>query len=331
MSVQFLGLDIGGSKSHALIAESTGRILSCVEAGSGNPDIIGYDGLRDVLETITREALAQAGISRDGLRAVGAGIAGYNWPSQLDQLLRITQTLAIDAPFQIVNDALIGLLAGARQGWGIVLVAGTGCNCRGWDRDRREGRVVGVRSARLGEAASTAQFLDRALQAVAFEWTRRGAPTRLTDVFIHAIGARDGEDLLEGLTLGRYSLPASAVGLVFEAAEQGDRAAADVVRWAGTELGDLARGVVHQLGFEQLEFEVVLVGGLYNGGPLLVDAVRQKIHEFAPMARLVRLTAPPVIGGVLLAMEHAGIEPSKLRELLIKESQDFERYRIKHP
>jgi hypothetical protein len=30
-------------------------------------------------------------------------------------------------------------------------------------------------------------------------------------------------------------------------------------------------------------------------------------------------------------MEHAGIEPSKLRELLIKESQDCERYRIKHP
>jgi N-acetylglucosamine kinase-like BadF-type ATPase len=220
-------------------------------------------------------------------------------------------------------------LAGARQGWGIVLVAGTGCNCRGWDRDRREGRVVGVRSARLGEAASTAQFLDRALRAVAFEWTRRGAPTRLTDVFIHAIGARDEEDLLEGLTLGRYSVPASAAALVFEAAEQGDRAAADVVRWAGSELGDLARGVVHQLGFEQLEFEVVLVGGLYRGGPLLVDAVRQKIHEFAPMARLVRLTAPAVIGAVLLAMERAGIEPSKVRELLIKASQDFERYRIK--
>ncbi len=76
--------------------------------------------------------------------------------------------------------------------------------------------------------------------------------------------------------------------------------AQELIRWAGTELGSLAVGVIRQLGFEELDPEMVLVGSLYDGSPALIEAMRATIHPVAPRARLVRLTAPPVVGGVLL-------------------------------
>jgi len=40
---------------------------------------------------------------------------------------------------------------------------------------------------------------------------------------------------------------------------------------------------------------------------MLIEPMRETIHQLAPKARLVRLTAPPVLGAVMLGMEAAGI------------------------
>ena len=67
----------------------------------------------------------------------------------------------------------------------------------------------------------------------------------------------------------------------------------------------------------QLAFEVVLVGSMFDGGPLLIEPMRENIVSFAPGARLVRLSAPPVTGAVLLGMEAAGLAaPEEVRKAL---------------
>ena len=81
------------------------------------------------------------------------------------------------------------------------------------------------------------------------------------------------------------------------------------MRWAGRELGELARAVIRQLKFEELAFEVVLVGSMYEGSPLLIETMRQTVQALAPAARLVRLATPPVVGAVLLGMEQVGMQP----------------------
>ena len=95
----------------------------------------------------------------------------------------------------------------------------------------------------------------------------------------------------------------------------------EIIHWAGRELGSLAIGVIRQLGFHDLSFEVVLSGSLYNGNPALVESMRSTIHGIAPGARLVRLAVPPVAGGVLLGMEQAGIQAASLRPRLIESIQ----------
>jgi N-acetylglucosamine kinase-like BadF-type ATPase len=322
MTRYFLGTDTGGTKSHALVADETGQALGFGEGGPGNPQGIGHDGLTALLRGITDQALRQAGIKKGQIAGGGFGIAGYDWPSQHERLLHDVAPLGLEAPVEFANDTIVGLLAGASEGWGVAVVAGTSCNCRGRDQNKREGRVTGY-GMWIGEQGGGYELVTRALRAVAFEWTCRGPATRLTQAFIELVGARDIADLLEKLTTEQVAISSEAAPLVFRVAAEGDPAAIEAVRWAGRELGDMANGVIRQLHFEPLDFEVVLVGSLYDGGPLLVEPMRETIHAIAPQARLVRLAAPPVIGGVLLGMEQAGVNGTRVRERLAETTKEL--------
>ena len=85
---------------------------------------------------MTGQALAAAGLQIGDIAGAGFGVAGYDWPSERPPTIDAIASLGISAPVEAVNDTIIGLLAGAEQGWGVALVAGTSNNCRGWDRDR---------------------------------------------------------------------------------------------------------------------------------------------------------------------------------------------------
>ena len=88
-------------------------------------------------------------------------------------------------------------------------------------------------------------------------------------------------------------------------AAQGDAVAIDLIQWAGRELGELTKAVIRQLNFEAVEFDVVLLGSMFNGGARLIDPMRDSIAALAPGARLVRLQTLPVVGAVLLGMDQA--------------------------
>jgi N-acetylglucosamine kinase-like BadF-type ATPase len=320
MAKYILGVDIGGTKSHALIADGNGRALGLGVGGAGNYEVVGYCGLTETLNAITSEALTMAGISKDQLAAAGFGIAGYDWPVEREPTYQAIQTLGLTAPFEFVNDTIIGLLAGAAEGWGVAVVAGTSNNCRGRDRQGREGRVTG-NGPWFGEYGGANEMVTKARQAVAAAWTQRGPATCLTEAFIDFTGATDILDLLEGLALERYQLSAAAAPLIFQAAAEGDDVAREIIFWAGRELGSLAVGVIRQLGFEQLDFDVVLIGTLFKASPALAGTMMTTIYQVAPKARPVRLVAPPVVGGVLLGMEQIGIEYSAMRQTLIESTR----------
>ena len=324
----FLGVDIGGSKSHALVANEEGQAVGFGEGGPGNWEVVGWDGLAATLGTITDQALAMAGIGKTQIAAAGYGIAGYDWPSEAEPTRQAIESLGLDGPYALVNDTVVGLLAGASEGWGVAVVAGTSNNCRGRDRQSREGRVTGC-GTWFGEGGGAAEMVARAVQVVAMEWTRRGPATQLSQSFLQLTGAADLADLLEGLYMGRYELSASAAPLIFQVAADCDQVAQELIRWAGTELGSLAVGVIRQLGFEALDPEVVLVGSLYDGSPALIETMQETIHAVAPRARLVRLTAPPVVGGALLGMEQVGLPTASLRPTLIASTNELLRKQVK--
>lgn len=316
----YLGIDIGATKSHALLADENGCAAGFGQGGPGNHEVVGYEGLTATLQAITSQALADAGIRREQIAGAGFGVAGYDWPSELAPTLEAIATLGLTAPLEVVNDTIIGLVAGAEAGWGVAVIAGTSNNCWGWDAQHRIGRVTG-NGGMFGEHGGSGELVQEAVAAVAKAWTRRGPHTALTEAFCRLVGASSDADLLEGLSQGWYDIGAAAAPLVFQTAAAGDAVALGVVRWAAVELASLASGVIRQLGLENETFDVVLVGSMYNGGPLLLKPMQAAVRAVAPGAAFVRLTVPPVVGAALLGMQAAGLNARALRPSLIASTQ----------
>lgn len=315
MAAYVLGVDVGGTKCHALICDEHGRALALGAAGTGNPEVVGYDGLAAVLTEITAQAARQAGITIDQIAAAGMGICGYDWPSQRDVTLQAVRATGLTCPIEIVNDAMIGLIAGAEAGWGVGLVAGTGSNCRARDRQGREGRAVGMGYG-LGEDGGAGAMVYAAFKAVVQAWACRGMPTHLTSLFLNVSGLPDAAALIEAVVTGRFTPTPALAPRIFEIAAAGDEAARRVITTCARELGEMALGAARQVHIQNEAFDVVLVGGLFQGGDLLLDPLRSFLQRGAPLARLVRLTAPPVTGGALLALEMAGLNPTPRRAVL---------------
>jgi len=303
----YLGADLGATKTHMLIVDETGAARGFGESGPGNHETIGYDGMFESMRDALEQALNASGLTKPDIAGAGFGVAGFDWPSEHDITAATIDRLGLNSPYKFVNDAVLGLVAGAEEGWGVVAVSGTGSNCRGWDREhKREGRVTG-HGVMMGEGAGGSELMHRCMQLVGYAWSKRGPATKLADALIGHAGATDLEDLLRGYTTYEYKIGAEAAPIVFRVAQEGDAVARDLIHWAGCELGEMVNAVIRQLEFENLAFDVVMTGSMFEGGSMLIDPMRVTIQKLAPKARLVRLNAPPVTGAVILGMEAAGL------------------------
>ncbi|MCU0522937.1 MAG: hypothetical protein MUF84_19900 [Anaerolineae bacterium] len=97
MTRHFLGIDIGGTKSHALIANEQGRAVGFGDAGAGSYEIVGWEGLRETLHLVTGEALGSAGLDKGDLAGMAFGVAGYDWPSNRPGHVEAIASLGISA------------------------------------------------------------------------------------------------------------------------------------------------------------------------------------------------------------------------------------------
>jgi N-acetylglucosamine kinase-like BadF-type ATPase len=317
----FLGIDVGSSKTHALIVNESGRCVGFGKSGGGNHQGVGYERLGEVLQQAFAAACQVAGVSAPQIAGAGFGVAGYDFPSEREAHLEAVRSLGLSGPLEIVNDGWNGLFAGAASGIGVNVTAGSGVNCRGRGRQGQEGRVVG-NGVDFGEFGGAIEIVFRARQYVNYAWIKRIPPTRLTNIFLEATGAKDEMDLMEGLSNNYYHLfPYLAIQIV-EAARTGDPAALEVVRWSGEELGWLAISVARQIGMENEEVEIVQSGSVFEAGDIITETMRKCVLEHCPRAKLIRLDGPPVVGPVILGMEQAGFDGYAVRGDIIRTAKE---------
>lgn len=193
----FLGVDAGGTHTRALIADRKGNLRGAGKAGPGNWEGVGLEGTLAALRQAVGEALATAGARPDEIAASAFGLAGLDWPSDEERLQPVVERLGLSGPKVLVNDTFVALRAGARDPWGVVVVAGTGTTIAGRNREGKTARTLGL-GYPFDDWGAAPDVAQAALHAVARAYTGRGPATSLTDRLIRLVGARDVADLLEG-------------------------------------------------------------------------------------------------------------------------------------
>jgi N-acetylglucosamine kinase-like BadF-type ATPase len=318
----FLGIDVGSSKTHAVIADENGHCVGFGKSTGGNHQSAGYDGTQRVMKESFEQARKMSGVETAEIVGAGFGAAGYDFPSDREEHLKAIAALGLSCPHEIVNDGMNGLLAGAARGVGVNVTAGSSNNCRARNKHGKVGRIVG-NGIMFGEYGGALEIAYRALQMVNHAWIKRRLPTALTKTLLELTGAKDEMDLMEGISNEKYHvLPYMAVQVI-EAARAGDTAAQEIMDWTGEELGWLAVSGARQIEMENEEVEVILSGSIFEAGEIIISPMRKLVLEHCPKAKLIRLDGPPVIGAVILGMEQAGFDGYAVRENMVRTAKEI--------
>jgi N-acetylglucosamine kinase-like BadF-type ATPase len=298
-----LGIDAGGTKTVCLLADEAGRVLASSRGGGANLKTVGELAVEKVLHTVMDAVLSHSDVPP---AAICLGIAGADRESDGHTMRAIVRRMALKTRTLVVNDALVALVAGAGDGPGIVIVAGTGSIVYGRDGRNRAARAGGWGNV-LGDEGSGYWIGRKALAAVMRHADGRGRPTALTPRILRHFGLTRPSDLLplvydRGIPLHEI---AALGGLVSAARADGDEEAALILRSAADELLAAARSVVWRLDMAEAVFPFVLSGGMFAGVPWLAEEVTRGLSDLAPRAVVKRLVLEPAIGAVHLAIAEA--------------------------
>jgi N-acetylglucosamine kinase-like BadF-type ATPase len=318
----FLGIDVGTTKTHALIADETGVCLCFGESTGGNHQVVGYAGLQHALKDSFHHARTASGLKKNQITGAGFGIAGYDFPSDREFHLKAVSRLGLSCPVGIINDGKAGLISGTSRGVGVNVTAGSSINCRGKNASGKEGRILG-NGAMFGEYGGGVEIAAKALQMINYAWIKRIPPTSLTQIVLDATGAKSELDLMRGFSCNDFRLLPDMAREIIRAAHAGDAAARDIIHWAGEEIGWLAVAVTRQIEMEDDSVEIVQSGSIFDAGEIITNPMRDIILEHCPGAKIARLDGPPVVGPLMLGMQLTGIDPYPLRTKLISTAKNI--------
>ena len=298
-----LGIDAGGSKTVALLADGNGAIIGEGRAGGANLQTEGELQVEKVLDAVIDRATEGHHVRPE---AVCLGIAGVDRDSDARVIREIMRRLGFRSKTLIVNDALIALVAGAGASPGVVVISGTGSIAYGVSHRGLAARAGGW-GPTLGDEGSGYWIGRRALEAVVRDADGRGPRTQLTPRVLEYFSLPRPELLVSEIyhqPQGRRAI-ASLAPVVDQARADGDLVAAEIMVDAADELAKAASSVIFRLEMRGERFPILLAGGMLRRSDWLAAEVERRMAEVAPRSEVLPLTNEPVLGAVRLAIAEA--------------------------
>lgn len=307
-----LALDGGSTKTDVVLVSAEGAVLGRSRGGPSNHQLVGIDGAMEALDEAIAAAARDAGITDATHPMCPTGVyclAGVDLPVDEERLKPAITFRGWTTDNLLRNDTLAVSRAGSSQPWGIGVVCGTGLNCAGVAPDGTSVRFPALAEL-SGDFAPGGSWLGiRALGLALRADDGRGAPTLLSTRVPAHFELPDAPSVLTAVYTGQlnYTRLFELARVLLDTAAEGDipaRQAADIL---ADEVVAFATTAITRLGLTTDDAEVVLGGGIFDtadGG--FHDRVAQGIHAVAPGAKLLRLSAPPVLGAALLGLDAIG-------------------------
>jgi N-acetylglucosamine kinase-like BadF-type ATPase len=298
-----LGIDAGGTKTVCLLADQRGVIVAEGRGPGANLHAAGELAVEKVLHEVMEQAIGDRPIEPS---AICLGIAGVDRDDEMRTVRAIMRRIGHKSRVVVVNDALIALVAGARDEPGIVIIAGTGSIVYGRNAQGAAARAGGW-GHMIGDEGSGYWIGREALAAVMRAADGRGPATQLTTDILADLRV-DDESRLPRIVYDRDAprMTVAALGpIVQRAAELGDAVATRILERAADELVLAARSVASRLEMRGDPFTFFLAGGIFRVVPWLAGELPQRLAEVAPRCQVQVLDEEPAAGAVWLALAEA--------------------------
>ena len=302
-----LGIDGGGSKTSAVIAslDAHGGI-HILGRGRGGPSNVRLAGPKISLASLNKaldEALNQAGVTGEQISCSILALAG----SSSADIHAIISDWAISRDLRsevdIVHDILPVLVSGAKNGWGVALIVGTGSVAMGVDVNGRS-ITRGGWGHWFGDKGSGFDLGSNALSAVVEAADEIGPPTMLSELVLKKLGIVQPRDIIkEIISHGDVQHDVAALApVVLEAASLGDKVASEIVEDAVTETVKLVSAVIKNLAYTD-PYPLALAGGVACHSQLFRQQLVARLEQVQPPPASVTVVEEPVMGCLEIARD----------------------------
>ena len=302
----YVAIDGGNSKTHVAVGSTAGRLHGFVRGPGSSPHLIGVPGAVALLDSLVRQALAQAGLPAGTvLSRAEVYIAGADLPVEVDVLMKAVGEAGWAREHRVDNDLFALLRAGTSNPDAVAVVCGAGINCVGRTGDGRTARFPALGDI-TGDWGGGQHLAKLALWHAARGEDGRGPVTALTPAVADHFGRSTVEEVATAVHLGELERDRidELSPVLFTVAAAGDPVAREVVAQQAQEVIALATVAARRLDLLDKPHAVVLGGGVLAARhPLLHNAVVDGLLAAAPLASIDIVTDPPVAGAALLALD----------------------------
>ncbi len=318
----FLGVDGGGTKTHALVSDENGNLLGFGKAGCGNFEVFGWEHAKNEILKAVQNALEQAGLTSQQISFSFFGLAGADRHYDHAMLKEEIAKLNLSENFNVKNDSFVALRGGTKKPYGVAVVSGTGTVAVGRNKNGEEHRAGGL-GENFGDVGSGPDIVKMAVKAVVRESDGRGKQTQLTQKLREIFQCKSTDEFIDRTY---RSTPASSqmaqiIQSVYECTIEKDKMAMEICSRIAEEIAQAAAAVITKLKMQNEHFDVVLAGSIHKeNGKILKKLIAPHVKKAAPGARLQYPVFPPVAGAALLAMENHGIKITQMHYENIKET-----------
>jgi len=303
-----IGIDGGGTKTHAVLTNLDGEKLFERFAGPSNFLILGTEKVSETILELIDSCKNHANISYKDISAVLLGTTGAGRRSDAELLENAFQSFLNQKSiptinFHVESDARIALEGAFAGKPGSILIAGTGSIMFGKDQKGNIHRVGGF-GRFIGDEGSGYSIGKRALTAIAKSYDGRSEKTILSDLINEKFGIPSSEKLITEVYKNNFDI-ASAAPLVLYAADMGDNAAIKIIESETDEL------ILHinamQEKIKEDHLDIAFIGGILSSKNFYSDLFTKKIKEQISNCRVKPPDYPPEYGAILMAQAYLKI------------------------
>ncbi|HEX8943470.1 MAG TPA: BadF/BadG/BcrA/BcrD ATPase family protein [Gemmatimonadaceae bacterium] len=306
MTYIVIGIDGGGSKTHAMVADEQGRtIAETVGPGSAvRPGKAEHSA--NVIADVVRDALASCDMTHVTPRVLSIGVAGAGRETERQELWQALVSRDLAAELVIHSDFSIALDDAFSDGPGVLLISGTGSVAFGRGPTGATSRCGGWGPV-CGDEGSGAWIGRRALSVVTAAADGREPETALTGAILTAAQVNETSDLIGWAANASPAQLASLAPVVLSVADAGDLRANAVVSLAVEELVLHVRALARQLfGDERAALPIALSGGMLARGTTLRKRLEHRLKSAVPGGQLRTDLVIPARGAVRAALRILG-------------------------